>query len=175
MLNRIGHISITVTDLDKSIKFYEDILGMKLAKQMVMDCKTTEVLFGISACRVKVAHLRGCVDCGSPIIELMQFKSEDTLKDDVRLNRVSVSKVSFTVDDINQTYKELKDKGVEFVSSPQSFEYTEQGFGKNKSVFFKDPDGVILELQEIVEEGTPVDELDINTCVSPSEESVTIV
>lgn len=173
MLDRIGHISLTVTNLKTSIDFYVNTLGMKLAKEMVMDCKSTEVLFGIRTCKVKVAHLKGCEDCGSPAIELLQFAKADTLKDDIRLNRVAISGISFYVDDIDKHYKELKEKGVEFISEPQYFDSTDAGFGKNKAAYFTDPDGIILELLEEVEKGTPVNEMDISTCLSPSNSAVT--
>lgn len=175
MLNRIELISLTVTDIEKSIRFYEDILNMKLAKQAVVDCKSAEALYGMPACRVKIAHLKGCEDCGSPVIELRQFAKTNTTHDEVRLNKVSISSMSFIVEDIEQTYKEFKEKGVEFISSPQDFEYTNEGFGKNKAVFFKDPDGIILELQEIVERGTPVNELDKDTWIGPSDGTVSSV
>lgn len=175
MLNKVAHISLSVTDIKKSIEFYENILGMKLAKEVVLDCKSAEEVFGMPACKVKIAHLKGCKDCGSPVIELRQFAEKNTINDEVRLNRVSISSMSFTVEDIEETYKELKEKGVEFISSPQYFEYTKQGFGKSKSVYFKDPDGIILELQEVIEEGTPVNELDKDTCISPSDNTVSRV
>lgn len=175
MLNKIGHVSLTINNLEESIKFYEDTLGMKLIKQKIMECESTELLFGISSCNVHVAHLRSCDDCGSPDIELLEFRQKDTLKDDIRINRVSISGISFYVENIQKTYEDLKAKGVEFVSSPQYFESVEDGFGKTKSVYFKDPNGIILELQEIVEQGKTAKELDIDTCVGPSEYSATHV
>ena len=43
------------------------------------------------------------------------------------------------------TYSALKAKGVEFVSEPVSFDLE---WGIVKVVFFKDPDGFVLELME---------------------------
>ena len=175
MLNKMGYVSLTVNNLEESIIFYEDILGMKLIKQKIMECKSTEVLFGISSCNVHVAHLRTCDDCGSPDIELLEFREKDTLKDDIRINRVSISGISFKVENIQITYEDLKAKGVEFISEPQYFESVEEGFGKIKSVYFRDPNGIILELHEIIEEGRTAEDLDIDTCVGPSEYSATHV
>lgn len=175
MLNKIGHVSLTINNLEESIKFYEDTLGMKLIKQKVMECKSTEILFGISSCNVHVAHLRSCDDCGSPDIELLEFREKDTLKDDIRINRVSISGISFYVENIQKTYEDLKAKGVEFISSPQYFESVEDGFGKTKSVYFKDPNGIILELQEIIEQGKTAKDLGIETSVGPSERAATEV
>lgn len=175
MFNRVGNISLTVKDLDKSIEFYKDILGMELKNERLMDCKSTEVLFGISKCEVRVATLKGCRECNSPDIKLLQFTEKDTLKDEIIINRVSISTISFYVDDINKTYEEFKGKGVEFISEPQFFEAEEPGLGKIKSAYFKDPNGIILELQQAIEEGKTANEMGINTEISPSDGSVSIV
>lgn len=175
MFNKIGHVSLTVKDLDKSIKFYEDILGMKVKSKKMMDCKSTEVLFGINACKVRVAYLIACRHCDAPDIKLLQFSEQDTLNDQIIVNRVSISSVTFYVDDIDKTYKEYKEKGVEFVSEPQYFDSTEAGLGKIKSAYFKDPNGIILELQQVVEEGLTAKELGIDINIGPSDDSVSRV
>ena len=52
------------------------------------------------------------------------------------------------MEDIEGFYKDLLDKGVEVMSSPQVFDSTEYGFGKSKALYFYDPDGNILEAIE---------------------------
>lgn len=36
MIGRVVHIGVTVTNLEKSMDFYENILGLKLTGKMVM-------------------------------------------------------------------------------------------------------------------------------------------
>lgn len=57
----------------------------------------------------------------------------------------------FYVSDVDSIYEKLSDKGIEFLSKPQYFDYTSQGFGKSKAIYFKDPDGIILELMERID------------------------
>ena len=82
----------------------------------------------------------------APPIELLEFTSDETIKDNADLFKTSISEICFRVDDIEKSYCDLKSKGVEFISEPQYFDLTDQGFGKSKAVYFKDPDGIILEL-----------------------------
>ena len=50
----------------------------------------------------------------------------------------------FRVENIDKVYRDLKAKGVEFLSEPQLFDFRKDGFSKSKAVYFRDPDGVIL-------------------------------
>lgn len=38
MVKNIAHVGLTVSNLKKSIKFYEDILGLDYKVQMTMEC-----------------------------------------------------------------------------------------------------------------------------------------
>lgn len=151
MINNIAHIGLTVSNLQRSIEFYRDILGLKYIGKMVMTGEATEKLFNLKNCVAKVAYLKCGEDLSSPPVELIQFVSEKADKKFNKLNSISISELCFYVDDIDSMYNELKEKGVEFISEPQSFNFEADGFGKSKAVYFKDPDGIILELMECIE------------------------
>lgn len=149
MLGKVLHIGLTVTDLEKSIKFYRDVLGLKLYGKIVMQGKETDDLFGVENLKVNVAYLNGSKNADCPPIELLEFSNiKPKNEEDAALNKVSISEVCFSVNNIDETYERLKSKGVEFLSEPKFFDFTNQGFGKSKAVYFKDPDGIILELIE---------------------------
>ncbi|MFI3231502.1 MAG: VOC family protein [bacterium] len=123
---------------------------MKLVGRTTMQGKSTDELFQIKNCICKVAYLNGSEDLNSPPIELLEFAN--TTKNKSSLSKLSISEVCFNVDDIDEVYSKLKNKGIEFLSEPQYFDFTGDGFGKSKAVYFKDIDGIILELiQQIVE------------------------
>lgn len=148
MLNEIVHIGVTVSDIDKSIKFYRDILGLEYKGQLLMEGKETDLLFGRKNCKVKVAYLNGSKNSYAPPVELIQFITDDIKKEERTLFETSISEICFKVKDIEKEYKNLLNKGVEFLSAPQFFDYSKFNFGKSKAVYFKDPDGIILELVE---------------------------
>lgn len=148
MLKQIAHIGITVTHLEKSLDFYQNVLGLAYKGQMVMEGEATDALFGMKGCQVKVAYLEGGKFLHTPPVELLEFVTPHTKKEQSRLNQISISELCFEVDYIDLMYEKLKEKGVEFLSTPQYFDLTSQGFGKSKAVYFKDPDGIILEMIE---------------------------
>lgn len=150
MLREVMHIGITVSDMDKSVDFYKNVLGLKYEGEILMDCEATQKLFAKDNCKARVAYLNGSDELLAPPIELIQF-IEDCKIDKSDLFKTSISEICFRVDDIDKVYKDLSDKGVEFLSEPQKFDFTQYGFGKSKAVYFKDPDGIILELMESID------------------------
>jgi len=148
MLKEVIHIGLTVKNMDKAIDFYKNILGLTYQGEMIMEGKETDILFGRNNCKVRVAYLNGSNLLNTPTIELIQFVLDVCEERPSDLHTTSISEVCFKVDDIDMVYTRLKSKGVEFISNPQFFDLTSQGFGKSKAVYFKDPDGIILELLE---------------------------
>lgn len=148
MINNIIHVGITVKNMDKSIEFYRDVLGLKFLGEIVMEGKETEILFGRENCRVRVAYLSESDKIGTPPVELIQFTDSEAEDDTASLHKVSISEICFCTDDIDGVYEELKGKSVEFISEPQDFDFTEYGFGKSRAVYFRDNNGIILELMQ---------------------------
>ncbi len=146
MLREIAHIGITISNLEKSISFYRDILQLEYLGSMVMQGKETDLLFATKNCIVKVAYLNGSKELFSPPIELLEFISPIASTNTPALTKQSISEICFRVEDIEKSYQKLRKKGVEFLSKPQCFDFSKNGFGKSKAVYFKDPDGIILEL-----------------------------
>lgn len=146
MLNEIAHVGITVSDIERSVSFYRDVLGLRYINSMTMKGKETDLLFNRANCVVHLAYLNGSDQLLSPPIELIHFTAGDSKKEMSDLHKTSISEICFRVKDIDAVYKNLKEKQVEFLSEPQFFDYSDQGFGKSKAVYFRDPDGVILEL-----------------------------
>lgn len=151
MIHEVMHIGVTVRDMDKSIAFYRDILGLKFQGELIMEGKETDLLFARKNCKVRVAYLNGSEEMIAPPVELIQFLSEPAKADAADLAKTSISEICFKVRDIDAVYKHLVAHSVECLSEPQFFDFTASGFGKSKALYFKDPDGIILELMEVVE------------------------
>lgn len=45
MIGRIYHVGLTVSDLDRSVAFYRDFLGLEFQGEMVMTGPATDALF----------------------------------------------------------------------------------------------------------------------------------
>lgn len=148
MISDVMHIGLTVLDLDRSTAFYRDVMGLEYRGQLVMEGPAADTLFGRPNSRAKVAYLCGGKHLNSPPIELIQFIDQHPEEQQTDLFRTSVSEICFVTDDIQKEYERLTALGVEFLSPPQDFDFTADGFGKSKAVYLRDPDGIILELMQ---------------------------
>ncbi|WP_316518405.1 VOC family protein [Neglectibacter sp. CSJ-5] len=148
MVGRIYHVGLTVSDLDRSIAFYKDVLGLEFQGEIFMEGEETDKMFRKENCKTRVAYLNGSKAVEAPPIELIQFIDEDVNKVKSDLFTTSISEVCFYTDDIDSVYKVLIENHVECLSEPQYFDFSSQGFGKSKAFYFKDPDGIILEMMQ---------------------------
>ncbi len=145
MLYSIAHIGLTVSDLDRSVSFYKDILGLSYVGEMEMTGPETANLFQREGCQARVAYLR-TDDPMAPLVELIQFLDQKAVPSTPSLFKTSISELCFTAENVDKEYTRLKNLGVEFLSEPQTFDSTRYGFGKSKAVYFLDPDKNVLEL-----------------------------
>ena len=66
MLKGIVHVGLTVTDLDRSVAFYRDVLGLAYLGEMEMEGLETERLFQRKDCKARVAYLNGSRELAAP-------------------------------------------------------------------------------------------------------------
>ncbi len=96
--------------------------------------------------------MRSEYDLKGPPLELLHFvePASEGGKSSARLINPGITEVAFWVKDIEKTYADLCSRGVKFYSPPQLFEL--EGYGKVKAVYFGDPDGMTLELLQLVKD-----------------------
>ena len=145
MFQSVAHIGFTVSDLDRSVAFYRDVLGLSYVGEMEMDGPETAALFQREGCTARVAYL-STADKKAPPVELIQFTDKASQTGKPSLFTTSISELCFATENIDREYETLKAKGVRFLSEPQTFDSTAYGFGKSRAVYLFDPDGNILEL-----------------------------
>ena len=148
MVGRIYHVGLTVSDLDRSVVFYRDILGLEFQGEILMVCEETDKMFHKKNCKARVAYLNGSKNMEAPPVELIQFVDNAVNNVQSDLFTTSISELCFYTDDIESVYKNLIENNIECLSEPQYFDFTEQGFDKSKAFYFKDPDGIILEMMQ---------------------------
>ena len=74
--------------------------------------------------------------------------SEKAFAYKMRLFTTSISEVCFYTDDIDSVYRTLIKNQVECLSEPQYFDFRADGFGESRAFYFRDPDGIILEMMQ---------------------------
>lgn len=151
MVGKIYHVGLTVSDLDRSVRFYRDILGLEYQGEIVMEGEATDELFGRKGCRARIAYLNGAADLELPPVELIQFTSEAAAREQGDLFTTSISELCLYADDADDIYARLQEFGVECLSKPQDFNFSDEGFGRSRAFYFRDPDGIILEVMQPIE------------------------
>ncbi len=97
-LTSIEHIGIAVKNLDESIKFYEDILGLKCyAVEEVEDQKVKTAFFNVGHTKIELLET---TDPDGPIAKFIEKRGE------------GIHHIAFKTDDIKSSLKELKEKNI---------------------------------------------------------------
>ena len=150
-VNILDHIAVTVSDLERSLAFYRDLLGLKELERHRLEGQTISQMAGKPAVVMQVVRL-AAPDTPQVLIDLQQYLTPAGGVSNAQLGDVAHAHFCFGVPDLAAAYRELRAKGVEFVSEPVSFDL---GWGIVHVVFFKDPDGFTLELMQIPIEKKP--------------------
>ena len=142
----LHHVGITVKDLDASIRFYHDVLGLQFSNEPSPWFDATELgdAVGVPGAALRQVSLR----LGETTLELLEYKnppSETTAP--LKSNNQGASHVAFFVDDIAAKKQELEAKGIEFYSPVNVVD--EGVLAGWRWVYFDDPDGYPLELVQV--------------------------
>lgn len=142
----LHHVGITVKDIDASIRFYHDVLGLELSNEPSPWFEGPELG---SALGVPDAALRQVsLLLGDTTLELLQYRNPTRGIDrPPPSNNLGASHVAFLVDDISAKKAELEARGIEFYSDVNVVD--EGVLAGWRWVYFEDPDGYPLELVEV--------------------------
>ncbi|MCM8783708.1 MAG: VOC family protein [Candidatus Omnitrophica bacterium] len=139
MIKGFRHTCILVKDLEKSLKFYRDILGLRIERIIELEGKYPERILGVKGIRLIYVKMRSRnqTQNSPPIFELHYWKKP-------KINiKSGYNHISFTVKNLDDEYKRLKRLGVKFISSP-----TKTPYNNTKVCFCYDPDKNWVELVE---------------------------
>ena len=150
----LEHIAIMVSDLERSKEFYSDLLGLEVIGDPEHDGGAIDEMCATEGVYMKEYRLRAPEGPGPAgggpgfTIDLIKWVRPEGAVTRPLINDIPTAHYAFGVADLQATYDRLKAKGVEFVSPPVTFPPEE---GSWKVLFFKDPDGFLLELIEVGE------------------------
>jgi lactoylglutathione lyase len=126
MFKQIDYTMIVVSDMDRSVEFYRDKLGIPLKFQSP---EWTEFATGATTLAL---HGGGVPADGPP--------QGDPSK------RAGACSIGFNVDDVDQTFAELQARGIRFVMAPTSRENE-----PIKLAVALDPDGLPISFAQLIE------------------------
>jgi catechol 2,3-dioxygenase-like lactoylglutathione lyase family enzyme len=142
----ILHTGLTVSDLDRSVAFYRDLLGLELIAQWDSRQPYLRTVVGYPDAELRIALLRlpGAAGAAGHHIELLEYRQPRGTRGDANTYHPGNGHVAFMVDDLDATYRDLRAKGVRFKSAPVDIDH-----GRNagaRAVYLFDPDDITLEM-----------------------------
>ena len=138
-----NHTSFTVSDLDRSIAFFSEILGFEMVNRALRDPKLISSITGVPGADIEVAYIQG----PGHRLELIQYHGpSERSQVDSRPCDSGFAHVAYDVDDVDAAVA---------ASAPYQVlpigEVTVIDKGPNagrKVVYLRDPDGVTIEYIE---------------------------
>jgi catechol 2,3-dioxygenase-like lactoylglutathione lyase family enzyme len=141
MSSTIRHVGLVVSDLDRALKFWCETMSFVIVRQMDEAGSHLDAMMGLNDVRVTTVKL---ADPDSNLLELLWFASHPDKKQwRGEAYSTGLTHIALTVSDLGETYNRLREKGVTFISSPQS-----SPDGRVKVTYARGPEGIILELVE---------------------------
>jgi catechol 2,3-dioxygenase-like lactoylglutathione lyase family enzyme len=148
----ISHVAIGVSDIERSLAFYRDLLGLETMLDTVEE-------FGERGKR-RAVYMRWGSGAGGGFLVLSQTLAREpsgkptsaaTAGRPLRLNQVGIHHFSFWVDDLRERVARLQERGVRILVPPyeaDTIAYGESKGGKVLTSLFEDPDGTILQFDQ---------------------------
>lgn len=138
----VSHFGIQVEDLERSVRFYEEVLGFELVTRWVRDQPYIQRLVGYPGVELNVAVFR--LPVSDAFLEILEYRNVDRAAVDPSTANPGTAHFCLYVKDLDAIYDRLAAAGVEFIS-----EVMTPTIGPNrgaKAVYLKDPDGIRIEL-----------------------------
>lgn len=142
MISDIHHTSFTVSNMERSVAFYRDILGLEVVWDSVQagaefKGELTDNLTGCPGTELHIVFLR----VNEKLIELVEHKPAGNPLVDHEANDTGSAHVCFKTENIQDLYKKLSANGMRIHCAPQNL-------GGVWVIYFRDPDGIILEAMQ---------------------------
>jgi catechol 2,3-dioxygenase-like lactoylglutathione lyase family enzyme len=136
-------LSLTVTDLDRSVAFFQG-LDFMLDGRRELSGAPLAALEGLPSVMIRSARLH----LGSEHVELDEFAERGRpLPDGAKSNDETFQHMAIVVADIDAAYQRLRNHGVETISpAPQTIPLSNPSAGGIRALYFHDPDRHALEL-----------------------------
>jgi catechol 2,3-dioxygenase-like lactoylglutathione lyase family enzyme len=140
MIQSLHHASFTVENLERSVAFYSDVMGLKLDGIWERDPDYAEGVTGIPGAWLKVAYFT----LPNASFELVEYLGARGSKIDTATNNIGSAHVCMIVDDFDAFLDRLKARNVAFAGTVCTIP---AGSNKGKKIaYVEDPDGNTLEL-----------------------------
>ena len=136
------HTSFTVSNLERSLAFYQGLLGFELLWQREITNQYFRDIVGFPDCVVKAAHLR--LPGSTHKLELFEYVAPRGHTLDLATSNIGSAHMALCVTDLPAAYAELQAAGQVFRSPPVAIDAGRNAGGL--ALYMLDPDGITVEL-----------------------------
>ena len=146
MLKSFFHTGFVVKDIEASVKFYADVLGMRIAGRSERQGEFAQQMLAFPDAHIK----GGFLDMGEGHqLELIQYLSPPSGENNLHRNDLGASHLAFLIEDIDKFHAETSQRGIRYNNPPASM-FDEDGKLLRKAAYAQDPDGNWLEFIELL-------------------------
>ena len=147
------HTGITVSNLERSLAFWRDVLGFEFSHTAHQKGELAQEITGVEGAEIKLAVLRAP---GGHKFELLEYLAPaDRKRADIRPCDVGSVHVAFLVHDLDALLERIAASDWKAAGKPQRLQ-SDPNAGK-RVVYVRDPDGTTIELMQIAKESSSTD------------------
>ena len=150
MIRGLSHVAIATGNLEHSLGFYVDLLGFEKVNEFgwPKGVDAADQLTGLKQSAARCVVLKA----GRSFLEVFEFTSPAPKPGDPerRLCDVGIAHLSVDVTDLDEEYARLKAADISFINTPM---WAGEGV---RAAYARDPDGNIVELQEVTDPAHPM-------------------
>lgn len=143
----IDHTAIVVSNTDASLRFYRDVLGMRIAGESENYGPEQEHLNNVFGARLRITALRAGSGPGIEFLEYLAPRDGRPAPSDERSNDLSHWQTVIVTDDAEQAARTLAGASVGLIS-PGAADLPDGALGFKRGVLARDPDGHAIQVVE---------------------------
>ena len=147
----VSHIAICVADLERSLEFYRDILGLTVKLHTTQDmaerpgAESAEMYERPRTARTVANVWFDESHSPQPFLVLTSHPGDQVSGEPIKLDQKGISHISFEVENVQAYAKELIAKGVPLAGTMEDFT---DSSGNVRTFFVYDPDGILVQFDE---------------------------
>ena len=144
----VSHIAVCVADLERSLHFYRDLLGLTVRLHTTQEmarrpgAESAEMYQRPRQSRTVANVYFDDPDTTEPFLVLTSHPGDQVDGDPIKLDQIGISHISFGVEDVRAYAEELVSRGVPLAGTLDDFTNDE---GVMRTFFVYDPDGILVQ------------------------------
>ena len=147
----VSHIAVCVADLERSLHFYRDLLGLTVRMHTTQEmarrpgAESAEMYQRPRQSRTVANVYFDDPDTTEPFLVLTSHPGDEVGGEPIKLDQIGISHISFGVEDVRAYAEELMAKGVALAGTLDDFT---DANGVMRTFFVYDPDGILVQFDQ---------------------------